>query len=275
MIYTFDDHSLDSDRRELRRGDAVIPVEPQVFDLLQFLIDHRERVVAKHDLLDAIWKGRVVAESTLSSRIAALRRAVGERGEQQRLIRTVARKGFRFVGTVSVQPLPPPAVAAPATVAAMADPFGVDRARPEVHPRPPIMPERRQLTILACRIGGGVAGEAQPDPEELGNALIAHRATGANFQSSYNLSRLAEAHGRAGRHDRAIQLARNAIAEVRRSGELWWEAEAQRQYGEILLQAGPANHKAARRCFVKALTCAKRQNARLWEMNANRSLERL
>src|SRR5436190_18727936 len=99
-IYTFEDHSLDSERRELRRRDAIVAVEPQVFDLLQYLIGNRERVVSKDDLLAEVWNGRIVSESTLSSRIAAVRRAVGDSGEQQRLIRTIARKGFRFVGAV-------------------------------------------------------------------------------------------------------------------------------------------------------------------------------
>ena len=100
MIYTFEGHSLDSERRELRRGDDIVAVEPQVFDLLQCLIGHRGRVVTKDELLAEVWKGRIVSESTLSSRIAALRHAVGDSGEHQCLIRTIARKGFRFVGVV-------------------------------------------------------------------------------------------------------------------------------------------------------------------------------
>ena len=82
MIYFFEDHSLDSERRELRRGNAIVAVEPQVFDLLQYLIGQRARVVSKDDLLAAVWKGRIVSESTLSSRINALRRALGDSGEQ-------------------------------------------------------------------------------------------------------------------------------------------------------------------------------------------------
>jgi DNA-binding winged helix-turn-helix (wHTH) protein len=96
MIYIFDDHSLDSERRELRRGNDIVAVEPQVFDILQYLIGNRDRVVSKDDLLAKIWSGRIVSESTLSSRITALRHAVGDNGEQQRLIRTIARKGIRL-----------------------------------------------------------------------------------------------------------------------------------------------------------------------------------
>jgi DNA-binding winged helix-turn-helix (wHTH) protein len=100
MLYIFEDYALDTDRRELRRGDAVVPVQPQVFDLLAYLIYNRERVVTKDDMVDAIWGGRIVSESTLTSRINAARTAVDDSGEDQRLIRTLPRKGIRFVGTV-------------------------------------------------------------------------------------------------------------------------------------------------------------------------------
>ena len=101
MTLRFEDFSLDPARRELRRGDALIPLEPQVFDLLLHLVRNRERVVTRDNLLDAIWNGRVVSESTMTSRINAARRAVGDNGEEQRLIRTIARKGVRFVGEVT------------------------------------------------------------------------------------------------------------------------------------------------------------------------------
>jgi len=101
LPYCFEAYALDPGIRELRRGAELIPLEPQVFDLLVFLIENRDRVVSKDDLMAAVWRGRVVSESTLTSRINAARKAVGDSGEGQALIRTVARKGFRFVGTVS------------------------------------------------------------------------------------------------------------------------------------------------------------------------------
>jgi pimeloyl-ACP methyl ester carboxylesterase/DNA-binding winged helix-turn-helix (wHTH) protein len=101
--FHFGDYFLDVDRRELRRGPALIAIEPQVFDLLVYLIQNRDRVVSKDDLIAAIWHGRIVSDSTLTSRINAVRKAVGDSGEQQNLIRTIARKGIRFVGAVSVQ----------------------------------------------------------------------------------------------------------------------------------------------------------------------------
>jgi TolB-like protein len=104
MIYTFRDYSLDVDRHELRRGTELVPVEPQVFDLLHHLILHRERIVSKDELIAAVWKGRAVSESAFSSRITAVRQVIGDSGEHQHFIRTVARKGFRFVGEIREHP---------------------------------------------------------------------------------------------------------------------------------------------------------------------------
>jgi DNA-binding winged helix-turn-helix (wHTH) protein/pimeloyl-ACP methyl ester carboxylesterase len=99
--FLFDDHVLDVERRELRRAGERIAMEPQVFDLLVHLVRNRDRVLSKDDLIEAIWDGRVVSESTLTSRINAVRKAVGDSGKAQRLIRTVQRKGIRFIGEVS------------------------------------------------------------------------------------------------------------------------------------------------------------------------------
>ncbi len=100
MQFLFADHILDTDRRELRRSSQVIAVEPQVFDLLIYLLSERQRVVSRDDLIASVWGGRIVSESTLTSRINAARRAIGDSGKEQKLIRTFARKGFRFVGAV-------------------------------------------------------------------------------------------------------------------------------------------------------------------------------
>jgi TolB-like protein/Flp pilus assembly protein TadD len=100
LIYSFEKYSLDADRQELQRGSELIAVEPQVFDLLHYLICNRERVVTKDDLIANVWRGRIVSDSTLTSRVTAARQAIGDSGQDQRLIRTVARKGLRFVGEV-------------------------------------------------------------------------------------------------------------------------------------------------------------------------------
>jgi TolB-like protein len=101
MIYLFEDCSLDTKRRELRRANHLVDIEPQVFDLLEYLIRNRERVVCKDDLITHVWNGRIVSESTLTSRITIARQAIGDNGAAQKLIRTIRRKGIRFVGAVS------------------------------------------------------------------------------------------------------------------------------------------------------------------------------
>jgi DNA-binding winged helix-turn-helix (wHTH) protein/pimeloyl-ACP methyl ester carboxylesterase len=100
LAFVFGDMVLDAARRELRLGPALIAIEPQVFDLLEFLIRNRDRVVTKDDLVASIWGGRAVSDSAIAARINAVRRAIGDDGQRQRWIRTVARKGFRFVGDV-------------------------------------------------------------------------------------------------------------------------------------------------------------------------------
>jgi DNA-binding winged helix-turn-helix (wHTH) protein/pimeloyl-ACP methyl ester carboxylesterase len=109
MRFLFGDYALDLERRELRRGADLVEVEPQVFDLLAYLVANRDRVASKDDLLAAVWHGRIVSESTLTSRITAARHAIGDSGEQQRFIRTVSRRGFRFVGEVREQSATSPA----------------------------------------------------------------------------------------------------------------------------------------------------------------------
>ncbi|WP_461318928.1 winged helix-turn-helix domain-containing protein [Bradyrhizobium barranii] len=100
MRYLFEDYVLDTDQRELRCGAELIATAPQTFDLLLYLICNRERVVSKDDLLGAVWSGRIVSDAALTTRMNAARGAIGDTGERQRLIKTMPRKGFRFVGTV-------------------------------------------------------------------------------------------------------------------------------------------------------------------------------
>ena len=104
MRYLFHDYAFDTDRRELRRGEDVISIAPQVFDLLDYLIRNRERVVSKDDLISAIWNGRSVSDAALTTRLNVARSSIGDFGEEQRLIKTLPRKGFRFVGQVREAP---------------------------------------------------------------------------------------------------------------------------------------------------------------------------
>jgi TolB-like protein/tetratricopeptide (TPR) repeat protein len=98
LLFSCDNLSVDTDRREVRRAGQLRSVEPQVFDLLEYLLRNRDRVVSRDDLLAAVWNGRIVSDATLASRMNSVRIAIGDNGEEQRLIRTVPRKGYRFVG---------------------------------------------------------------------------------------------------------------------------------------------------------------------------------
>jgi TolB-like protein len=102
----FEDFCLDLDRRELRRAGDLLALEPKVFDLLTFLIQNRDRVVSRDDLIAHVWNGRIVSESALATCINASRAAINDSGEQQRLIKTLPRKGFRFVGEVQDEVTP-------------------------------------------------------------------------------------------------------------------------------------------------------------------------
>ncbi|MEM7445096.1 MAG: winged helix-turn-helix domain-containing protein, partial [Pseudomonadota bacterium] len=100
MKVTFEHFVLDTDLAELSQAGVVVAIEPQVFDLLRFLIENRERVVTKDEIVERIWDGRFVSDAAISSCVKALRKALGDDGEQQRLVRTVRGRGFRFVGAV-------------------------------------------------------------------------------------------------------------------------------------------------------------------------------
>ena len=102
MIFRFGSYALDAERRELTRSGKRAALERQVFDILLYFLESRHRVVTRDDVLRAVWRGRLVSESTLSSRITAVRQAIGDSGARQQLIRTVTRSGYRFVGAVTV-----------------------------------------------------------------------------------------------------------------------------------------------------------------------------
>lgn len=159
MQFLFSDQVLDVDRRELKRGSELIALEPQVFDLLVYLVQNRDHVVSKDDLIASVWGGRIVSDSTLTSRINAARKAVGDSGEQQRLIRTVARKGIRFVGEVSdstkpreatgpAKVVPPRAPALQHEIHFCTAPDGVRIAYAEVGQGPPLLKAANWLNHL-------------------------------------------------------------------------------------------------------------------------------
>ena len=138
MRYLFEDYAFDTDRRELRRGPDVVPMAPQVFDLLDYLIRNRERVVSKEGLIKAIWDERAVSDAALTTRLNVARNVIGDSGEGQRLIKTLPRKGFRFVGQVrEVQVSEAAAISDRSTEATSAVPVLQDRPSIVVTDFPP------------------------------------------------------------------------------------------------------------------------------------------
>ncbi|ARP81638.1 CadC-family transcriptional regulator [Bordetella genomosp. 8] len=168
MPLEFGDCTLDIDRRELHRASRVVATTPQVFDLLVYLARNCQRVVTRDDLLDVVWGGRVVSESTLASHINAARKAVGDSGQQQRVIRTVPRKGFRFVADVRETVMPPAAQTADTAA------VGVAHAAPVM----PALPDRPSIAVLPFVNLSGLADQeylADGVVEDIIAALSRHR----------------------------------------------------------------------------------------------------
>ena len=135
MRYLFEDYALDTDQRELRRGNAPVAVAPKVFDLLAYVIENRERVVSRDDLIAHVWGGRIVSEAALARCINGARSAIGDSGETQRLIKTFQRKGLRFVGTLRDEQAPPGNAANAAT--------GTEKPAPTL-----ALPDRPSIAVL-------------------------------------------------------------------------------------------------------------------------------
>ncbi|MEY9364014.1 TolB-like protein/cytochrome c-type biogenesis protein CcmH/NrfG [Bradyrhizobium yuanmingense] len=140
MRFRFENNVLDGDLRELTCDGETVPLQPQVFDLLLYLVTQRARVVSKDDLISQIWNDRIVSDSALNSRINAARKALGDDGATQRLIKTIPRKGFRFIGEVREE-------------------VAVSLARTEARPAPPRVADRPAIAVLAFENKSG-------DPEQ-------------------------------------------------------------------------------------------------------------
>jgi len=171
----FGEHRLDVDRRELRHGTELIAVEPQVFDLLVYLIRNRDRVVSKDDLIANVWGGRIVSESTLTSHIHAARKAIGDSGEAQRLIRTLPRKGFRFIGTV--QAAQGDSQSAPTTVS-ISLPVAAPRLSIVVLPFTNLSDDREQQYFA-----DGISEDLTTDLSRLENMFVISRNTAFTYRS--------------------------------------------------------------------------------------------
>lgn len=142
-VWRFDEFVLDAGRYELRSGQSVIKVEPQVFDVLTQLVSNHDRFVTKEELFDSVWGGRFVGEAALTSRIKAARRALGDDGESQRYIRTVRGRGYQFVGRLRVE-----------------EPV----AAPEAQPEPEVPRQHIAFTraVDGVRLAYAVSGDGPP-----------------------------------------------------------------------------------------------------------------
>jgi TolB-like protein/tetratricopeptide (TPR) repeat protein len=169
--YLFEEYAFDTDRREIYRGADVVPVTPQVFDLLDYLIRNRERVVSKDDLIDAIWNGRIVSDAALTTRLNAARTALGDSGEEQRLIKTLPRKGFRFVGQVQEAQRPAGATAAD---------------NPIAPPKPALMlPDKPSIAVLPFENMSG-----DPDQDYFADGMVDEITTAlSRFKSLFVIAR--------------------------------------------------------------------------------------
>ena len=172
LRYTFENCTFDTDRRELYRGADVITVAPQVFDLLNYLIRNREHVVSKDDLINAIWKGRIVSDSALTTRMNVARSVIGDSGDEQRLIKTLPRKGFRFVGPVRE---------AQNGLAAIA----LNRRLPVDEAEPLALPDRPSIAVLPFQNMSG-----DPDQDYFADGMVDEITTAlSRFKSLFVIAR--------------------------------------------------------------------------------------
>lgn len=229
MHYCFESFTLDTDRFELCADGEPLHIEPQVIELLVLLLEQRERMVSKQEILDKIWHGRVVSEAALSSRIKSLRQALGDDGRSQKFIRTIHKKGFRFVAKVEAESAPAPqTVAAPPATDAL-----VAQRRPAIAVLPfsnlssdqqqeyfsdgitadiiGHLSKHRWLDIIARNTTFGLKGESR-DVREIGQLLDADyvvtgsvQLAGKRVRISCNLIETATGHQKwADRYDREI-----------------------------------------------------------------------
>jgi DNA-binding winged helix-turn-helix (wHTH) protein/class 3 adenylate cyclase/predicted ATPase len=194
MRYAFDDYTLDPEHYELRQAGRLVRLEPRVFDLLVYLVQHPGRTVTKEELLEQLWPHQCVTDDSLTTAVAQVRRALHDTGQAQRYIQTVRRRGYRFIASIEVLQQvgtdarrPPTADPLMPTEQNALDQVDTGSPPPPVQPVPPSAPppapdpvrapraagpatieaERRQMTVLVCRLVG-VAERAEPlDPEEL------------------------------------------------------------------------------------------------------------
>jgi TolB-like protein/Tfp pilus assembly protein PilF len=174
VVFRFGDHVLDVERRELRRGAEPVALEPQVFDLLVYLVRNRHRVVSKDDLIHGVWGGRIVSDSALTTRLNAARKAVDDSGAAQRVIRTVHRKGVRFIAGVSEE-----------------HETGARVEAASAAPGPPITPRLSIVVLPFANLSGdleqqyfadGITGDLTTDLSRIPDMLVISRNTAFTYR---------------------------------------------------------------------------------------------
>ncbi len=214
MIYHFEDYTLDEERHELCRAGKAVSIEPRVFQVLLYLIEHRDRVVSKAERFEQCWPDTFVTESALTRCMTKLRRAVRTPPGATDVIKTVHRQGYRWVADVRVMP-PENLSPDPPLAARLAQPLTqpVETVPPAVvtdtQPAPPPVPpepsgvalatpdrvvpgvealavtEQRQLTVLSCALIGAAQLAAQLDPEDLHDVLHTFHTTCAEIVAPF------------------------------------------------------------------------------------------
>jgi TolB-like protein len=202
LRYFFEEYAFDTDCRELHRGADVVSIAPQVFDLFEYLIRNRERVVTKDDLISAVWHGRIVSDAALTTRLNAARTALGDSGQEQRLIKTLPRKGFRFVGQVQEAQRPAGTTAAD---------------NPIELPRPALtLPDKPSIAILPFQNMSG-----DPDQDYFADGMVDEITTAlSRFKSLFVIARNSSFTYKGRAVDIKEGSVRKAAGKVRITGQL-------------------------------------------------------
>ena len=186
MHYRFGDYTLDTQRYELCRTGQRVPLRPKVFHVLAYLLAQRDRVVSKDELMAQVWPGQCISEETLSTCIAAARRAVADSGQQQQVIQTRHGHGYRFVAAVECRDTAPPhqgPLESPPSSRLVVPLVGDETASPTapavslelLHPppQPSLIAEQKQVTVLVCTLAQAATGPQRREAEARHQALQA------------------------------------------------------------------------------------------------------